>query len=339
MNKIITLFLDYRDYFYVSTKHKDATMDVVLIKKYFKDNSYDFFLKKYSDIDFRKESYGGQYILYQSTEDRNLFYKSYIEDLLIGLEIQGAILIPHFKYFRAHHNKVFMEILRDLSTNSKIKNIQSLYYGSFEEFNAKRSNLNLPVIVKPSEGSTSHGVKLAKTKNNLIKAVSKVSKSYNMIDATKNYIKSIIRPYHKKTSNYRHKFIIQNYIPNLNHDYKVLVYADKYFVLKRHNRKNDFRASGSGLFEWPEDVSPKLLDYANEIYRCFDVPYISLDIGWDGRNFYLFEFQFLSFGTLTLEKSDYYYIKNGNRWNIVKKKSILEEEFVNSIIYFLEKSK
>jgi len=100
----------------------------------------------------RERGFSKEWVLYQTSEDRHLSYKSYIEDILLGMVIQGAKLVPSFRLFRAHHNKVFMVILRDLSPNGKIKNIRSKTFGVLEDF------LNYapatPFVIKPSEGAT-----------------------------------------------------------------------------------------------------------------------------------------------------------------------------------------
>ena len=67
--------------------------------------------KKFSELDLTK-NYEGYYVLYQSAEDIGVFYKDYISDIVYFLEMQGAILLPSFTYFLAHHNKNFMELLR-----------------------------------------------------------------------------------------------------------------------------------------------------------------------------------------------------------------------------------
>lgn len=41
-------------------------------------------------------------------------------------------------------------------------------------------------------------------------------------------------------------FLSQDFIPNNDHDIRVIVIGDKAFAIKRMVRKNDFRASGSG---------------------------------------------------------------------------------------------
>ena len=87
------------------------------------DSDYILVVKHFFEIDFRKESYKNKWVIYQSSEDPELHYKDYIEDVLLTLKIQGAKLIPNFDYFRAHHNKVFMEFLRDVLPINEIKNI------------------------------------------------------------------------------------------------------------------------------------------------------------------------------------------------------------------------
>ena len=161
MGKRVFILLDYRDQFYFSTRYRGACVDIEKLKKYFKNNDYELIVKHFSEIDFRKENYKDEWVLYQSSEDPNLFYKDYIEDVLTALCLQGAKLIPDFRYFRAHHNKVFMELLRDILPIDGIKNIASKGFGTYEEY-AKSDFPALPdtYILKPGVGTRSSGIKL-----------------------------------------------------------------------------------------------------------------------------------------------------------------------------------
>ena len=82
----------------------------------------------------------------------------------------------------------------------------------------------------------------------------------------------IFESYHRK------KFIIQSFVPDLKDDWKVLVYNEKYYVLNRKIRKNDFRASGSNIFDFEKDPPEGLLEFSKNLYEEFDVPYASFDI-------------------------------------------------------------
>jgi len=333
--KRIILLTDYRGYFYSSVRYKDANMDILLLKKSFAEEGYDLIIHKFAEVDFRSHNFSREFILYQSSEDRDLFYKSYIEDILLGLQLQGAILIPDFHFFRAHHNKAFMEILRDLSGNDGIKNLHSKTFGTFEEFSEALRCFGLPAVMKPSSGATSKGVKLVRNYDEGRRYARKLSRSLYPIDALKNFVKCYVRkPYFRK-SNYRRKFIIQNYIPNLGNDYKILIYGKKYYVLHRQTRPKDFRASGSGLFKYVENLPEGLLDFAENVFNSFRTPYISLDIGSNDKEFFLFEFQFVHFGTYTIEKSPFYFSRKNSAWAATYKESVLERELAKSVVSYI----
>jgi hypothetical protein len=119
MNKEKLLLVDYRDQFYFSTRHRGASVDIEKLRDYFFDRGFSLVKKYFYEVDFRRDDYKDSWVLYQSSEDPNLSYKDYVEDVLLGLKAQGANLIPDFKYFRAHHNKVFMEMLREVNSLPK----------------------------------------------------------------------------------------------------------------------------------------------------------------------------------------------------------------------------
>jgi hypothetical protein len=109
--------------------------------------------------------------------------------------------------------------------------------------------------------------------------------------------------------------------------------------LYRGVRDNDFRASGSGKFEFRKELPEGMLDFAYSIKEYFNVPNISLDIGFDGEKFHLIEFQFLYFGTKTLEKSQFYFERIKDQWIVKDEKSCLEEVYVKSVINYINNCK
>lgn len=335
MKKILIL-VDYNDYFYSSAVRKIFTMDVEKVKSFLEEDGYTVEVRNFCDINFRKDDFEGVYVLYTSQEDPDLKYKSFIEDIILGLKEKGAILIPDFKYFRAHHNKVFMEILRDISTEESIKNISSQCFGTKEEFDKVKNNISWPKVLKSSEGSTSLGVSLVNEKN-VDQKVKKTAFSFTFLPHIKDFIKKLIKRPRYPLSFYRNKFLVQNYVEGLSGDFKVLIYGDKYYILRRENRENDFRASGSGKFSWPESVSESLLNYAQKIYCSFNVPFISLDIGVKNKEYFLIEFQFVMFGTYTLEASDFFYTKHKDEWKKWNEISDLENVFAYSLKKHIEK--
>jgi len=339
MNPTIYLLTDYRDHFYSSVRYSHASMKLDMLSKYFEELGHPVIIKQFSQIDLRTDNYSGAIILYQSTEDRNLEYHDYIEDVLLALKLQGARLVPEFHYFRSHHNKVFMEILRDIHISPLVKNIRTRTYGTLEEYIREGLDDDELVVLKPAQGAKSSGVQLLKNRNDRFKHAKTISRTFNIVDIIKEFIKGIIRPYHTKRSHHRRKFLAQTLVPGLSKDYKIVVYGSRYYVLKRGVRAGDFRASGSGLFDWIENPPEGLLDYAKSIFQGFNVPFISIDVGSDGKEFYLFEFQFIHFGNTTVEKSSYYFAMKNEQWELIKDTPNLEKTFAESVHLYLEQDK
>jgi hypothetical protein len=309
------------------------TYDVNLVKKCFEDRGYNVEVKSFADVDFRKESYRGKLVVYQSSEDAGLTYKDFIEDILLGIDLQGGILLPAFPYFRAHHNKGFMEILRDLSDEPALQTIAARRFGALEEF--LQRPISYPKVFKVGANSGSRDVHLVRSEAEARRLLARASWTATAIEAAKEWAKRRIRSGYVPRSLHRRKFIAQDFVPGLGGDFKVLVFGPKYFVLYRRNRKNDFRASGSGLFSFPEEPPVPLLNFAKLCFDHFAVPFISLDIGQDGSRCHLLEFQFTSFGPYTLEKSEWHFVHGNAGWRRVDSQTTVEREFADSVVAFV----
>lgn len=334
------LLTDYREQFWLKTDYKEQSVDVNLLASEIKNLGYAVSVKSFNQIDFSKDNYKGFYVFYQSSQDPDLFYKSYIEDILLGLKLQGAILLPDIQYFRAHHNKVFMEILRSVSGNDSMKLLKSWHFGTYEEFKSKVDfDEGKKYVFKLSTGDQSKNVVLLDNERKFYSVPKSQSRSFNwyywLIDQIKPYWKSRYPVYRKKSHN-RKKFIIQEFIPGLTGDYKILVFTGKkVFVLARETRPDDFRASGSGRFSFNKDIPSQLLDYSMDIYNAFSVPFISLDVAVSENKLYLLEFQFVSFGTYTAEKSPFHFEKVNGIWTTVDNQVVIEREYAEALDGFI----
>lgn len=275
-------------------------------------------------------------ILFTSSEDYHGFYKSFIEDMVLHLDQQGFHLLPSYAYLKAHNNKVAMELMRERSSMESIKTIHSRVFGTLDELIAQADYFTFPVVIKPASGAMSRGVTKADNKAELIRNAKKSSRTFNLFHNLKELLRKVKYSNHyKQESFFRSKFIVQNLVPGLENDWKVLVYAKKCFVLYRGNRVNDFRASGSGNFVFKRELPDGMLDFAWSVKEYFNTPHISLDIGFDGRQFHLIEFQFLYFGTTTIEKSSFYFEKSDGKWLLVEGQTDLEEVYTKSIVDYL----
>lgn len=338
MNKKLLLLTDYKGFF--GSKQKSPIyrggMDLPKLTGYFSQLGYDVSVRKFTDLDISKIIHEKPVVLYTSSEDESDRYKSFIEDIILTLDTAGILLIPKYSYLRAHNNKVFMEMLRQTQGNEAIQTIHSKFFGTLEELRSKAFELEYPVVIKKFGGAMSRGVAKADNTEQLLKIAARFSRSF----ALKHNVKELLRKLKYKDSYiresfYRNKFIVQNFIEGMSNDWKVLVYGNKAYILYRGVKDNDFRASGSGKFIFDENIPEGILEYAWNIQNHFNVPHISLDVGFDGKQFHLLEFQFLYFGTTTLEKSPHYFYRDNGKWQIVRQPSDLETIYAESIHEYL----
>lgn len=128
----------------------------------------------------------------------------------------------------------------------------------------------------------------------------------------------------------------QNFVPSLEYDFKILVFYDRVYALKRNVRDGDFRASGSGKFEIVSQCPDEVLSKALEVREKLDAPYISVDIAYDGRVAYVIEFQSPHFGPYTFLSANVYFKRTNGKFLPYEKENLsLEEEYVESIYRFI----
>jgi glutathione synthase/RimK-type ligase-like ATP-grasp enzyme len=346
---------DYRDFFatkFIGTKekHVGSSIDVNRLKKLFENKDCFVSINEFSDVDFTKD-YSNWYVIYASSEDNGGFYKEYIEDVLLMLLEKGAILIPSFSYFRAHSNKCFQEMIRCNFKDDLLKNPKGLAIGHYKELNLIIDKISYPAVAKISYGSGSRGVMLAENSSELKRVVKKLM-THRYFDFSQSiyiqlgvFCKRLLRILTNKRRNNEkvfsamrsNKIIIQEYIPNLNGDQKVLYFGGKYFVLCRENRDHDFRASGSGKFLFPQQIKDvkNILDFSRRVVEELKMPIMSLDIGENKNGCFLLEFQCLYFGPYTLQYAPICYEFNDNHWSSTNGAFDLEEEYVRSILLYI----
>lgn len=337
--KKMLIIKDFKEWFWATfpTWETAVSLDVDYMKAYFEKVGYEVEITSYAKFDYGKD-YSDYVVLYGSAEDYCGGTKAFIEDVILYLDQQGARLLPEFKYFRAHDNKVMMEMLRNGFCDERLKSIHSQVWASYEEF-GENEIAEYPVVVKRAGGAGGTGVFLAHDKKELFKYAEKVSRMTNMLQFYYLSCKNLKRKLYKRELELIHnnKFITQNYISGLDGDYKVLVFGEHYFVLHRLNRENDFRASGSGQFtsDNTEHIN-EILDFARLCTCEIKSPWLSLDICHDGEKCHLIEFQCLTFGFKAMSMSEMHYVPDNEKWEVVQGKVMPEEEFCYSVLYFLE---
>lgn len=339
--KSVFVLTDYLGHFgskYNASPYRSG-LDKNKLASFFNQMGVEIHFLKYSDLRLRDPEIRSTIYIHDSIEDTDYFYKSYIEDIVYSLELLGAVVIPGYKFLRAHNNKVFLELLRDISTSDLLKNLNTMHFGSKSEFNFNKIRMKLPVVIKGSENAQGRQVFLGKNKIELDKNISKVSRTRNYFSEFKDLLRSFKHKDYVRESKFRKKFILQEYINGLTNDWKVLIFYDIYYILRRGVPKGDFKASGSKYnYGYGSESTPPdgIFDFAFSVKNNFSTPYISIDIAWDGRQFFALEYQFVSFGSSTHLKSNCYYKKNGDIWQPIYEVLDLEYLYAYSICSYLK---
>lgn len=340
--KKLLIIKDFRDWFWSTFPNweKSVSLNVAYISQYFIEAGCEVEVTSYGSFDYGKD-YSEYYVIYSSAEDYCGGTKAFMEDVLVHLSCQGARLLPDFKYFRGHDNKVMMEILRYSFKEERLKSIKSRVWASYEELKEAKIT-EFPVIVKRAGGAGGEGVFLAHNEKELYKYAELVSRMANRKHFDYMTCVNVKQRLLGKEPALIHnnKFITQNFIQNLTGDYKVLVFGEHYFVLHRLNRENDFRASGSGYFSKDNGSQIEMiLDYAKLCRKEIASPWLSLDICCDGSACHLIEFQCLFFGFKAMSMSECHYVEADGAWKLVEGRVVPEQEFCDSLRYFLEEGK
>ncbi len=342
MKPKIYLLTDYKNYF--GSKQGGipyrSGLDQSLLESLFAKNNIAVEYINMSES-IRRVDLKDQLVLYTSSEDVAYHYKSFIEDVVFHHHQSGAKLVPDYDFLRANNNKVFMELYRKRNGHKWGDSLNSWVFGTYEEMLSCIDEFTYPIVIKTASGAMSRGVKLASSKEELKKKVKEISKTNYFVNDLKDHLRTYKHKDYLKNSVFRSKFILQSFIPNLKNDWKILIYGDKYFILTRHVRKNDFRASGSHENYLPgsESLLPNgLLDFAKQVYDSMDVPNLSLDVVYDGSNFHLVEFQGVYFGTSTILMSDVYFTPKSDQWVQEPIKQSIEELYVESVVLYINKN-
>lgn len=339
--KKIFLITNYKNQF--GSKHFDSPyrsgMEKNVLKELFGKAGYTAeFINPY-EIDFFKKDLKDQFVLYTSTEDIGYHYKSYLEDIVFGLELNGARVIPNFKYLRANNNKVMMEIIR-ANMNINEGKLKSYMLGTLEELEQIKIALQFPVVLKLFGGASGSNVYLAENYRELKNKIRKISRTRDVFYELWDTGRKLKHKGYKKDSLYRNKFIIQEFVPGLENDWKIYVFFDRYYIFYRPVfKKRGFRASGGGYdnYFYGKDAKQSLdiFEFAKSIYEKMDVPHASLDIAFDGKKYYLIEFQAVYFGTAGILYSNEYYVNKNNNWLPQNNTKNVENAYVHSIIKYI----
>lgn len=278
-------------------------------------------------------------IIFHSSSQRP-DYKAYIDDLLLYLHAQGVRLIPSIHIVRCHENKGYQELYKRLRG---VTSLNSSYYCGLK--NIKGNKKIFPLVLKEISGFGSSHVHLVRNQHDLFQ-LGKGESKYTLrelIILLRRQLGYVVRKYVFKKKNLRpygdylepqKRFILQNFIAKLDFDYKVIAFQRRCFVLRRNVRPGDFKASGSGLFDFVKPPA-SLLNFARNLLLKFNEPYLAMDICFDGVQYFLLEYQGVHFGPYTVINAPFHYIWDDEDWSIVEGGISIEDAIAESLHIYI----
>ena len=113
----------------------------------------------------------------------------------------------------------------------------------------------------------------------------------NFIDLGKSFVRLFIPSKFQKLAGREKGYVyFQEFIPNCDHDTRVVVIGDKAFAFKRLVRDNDFRASGSGYIEYDKcHINPQMIPIAFDIADKTQSECIGVDFLVNGEKLQIVE--------------------------------------------------
>ncbi|MBK8945505.1 MAG: hypothetical protein IPM32_09585 [Ignavibacteriae bacterium] len=342
------ILLTGKNNFFGQTRKPWVSMDTQKINKQLIENDFKVETYEFQKVVNNNIEIINSIIFYTFSQNENV--RNYIKDLIYHLSKFNNLIIPSYDLLLCHENKGYQELYRK---QLYLDSLKSFYFNDKSEIDF--SQLFYPIVLKHVNGSNGKNVFLVNNKEELKTKLDKFEKIgiFTKLDLLRrkyfrkkkhyklypNYSNEIDYIEYKEYVTERDNFILQEFIPNLKADYRVLIIYDKYFITKRHNRDNDFRASGAKKFDFNFEVNKDLLSYAKSFYEKFDSPFLSIDICESNNKFYTFEFQALHFGiNVFVYSKGYYYYKN-NEWNFVDNKNSIENEIVYGLTKFINSKK
>ncbi len=224
----------------------------------------------------------------------------FAKPLIMSLEKAGKNVYPNSKTSWHFDDKVGQKYLFEAL---KIKTVPTWIFYDKKRALEFVKNTSFPKVFKLRGGSSSENVKLVKSPKKakqLIKIAFgkgfEISDTWNVFNdwvlkfernkSIKNFIhilKGLYRLLYKKHDERlrtRDKGYVyfQEFIPGNKYDVRLVVIGDYCFGLRRFCRKNDFRASGSGLCAYePELFDKTMIKTAFDISRKLDIQSVALD--------------------------------------------------------------
>ena len=248
--------------------------------------------------------------------------------LILSLEAKGVRCFPNSHSCWHFDNKVWEKYLLE-AVGAPL--VASYVFYTEKEALEWAAHTNFPKVFKLKGGASASNVMLARTRKEAEKLIKqcfgkgfsqyrwqeKLKEQWRKYKEKKATLRELLRPvyyafkpyptvfshYHQKEIGY---VFFQDFIPNNDHDTRVVVIGcSRAMAELRYVRKGDFRASGSGRFEYGT-VDNRILDIAFKTAEKLQMQSVAFDFIMDNGNPLIVEISF-GFGTHGIRHSGGYW--------------------------------
>ncbi len=282
--------------------------------------------------------------------------QNFARQLIFAVEKIGIKVFPNFDSCWHFDDKVGQKYL--------LESIDAPLVPSYVFFNKEDAlkwifKTSFPKVFKLRGGAGSLNVKLVKDRNVAIKLTQKAFRTgFPLVDRfsglnqrfwilrrDKNFksliklFKGFLRLFWQRTGvdllqRQKGYVYFQEFVPNNQFDDRIIIIGDRAIALRRFVRTNDFKASGSGIFQHAKELfDPRAIDIAFKISKALNAQSLAFDFVYDSDNTpFIVE---VSYGYAMGEAYDSCpgYWDNDLKWHVepVNPQVFIIEDFVNSI--------
>ncbi len=226
----------------------------------------------------------------------------FAKQLLYSLQCQGKRVFPDLNTVWHFDDKLGQKYLLEAAGAPLVPT-----YVFYTSRDAKRwiRKTTFPKVFKLRGGAGASNVWLVHKKKEAIKLVKKAFRKgfsvYNrwgslkerfrkykkgrtdIYDVFKGIIRLFLSPYSSRILGKERGYVyFQDFIPHNKYDIRVIVIGDRAFAIKRMNRKNDFRASGSGNIIYDKlQIDERCVQIAFDVSRKLATQSLAFDFVFD----------------------------------------------------------
>ncbi len=230
------------------------------------------------------------------------------KQLLYTIENMGIKVFPNFSTVWHYDDKIGQKYLIESIGAPFIKTY--VFYDKISALDWANTT-NYPVVFKLKGGASSINVKLIRSKLEALRIIKrafskgfdgkplsfrmkenwskfKKDKKLNYLRGTFAGVKNILFPTNQQKLDKvidKGYIYIQEFLPDNNSDTRIFVIGNRALGVKRMVRKNDFRASGSGILKFGKDnIDERCVKIAFEVSRKLKAQSIAYDFIFDKNN-------------------------------------------------------